>query len=151
MWGDCDDSQRHLQCHAHLNGSCSLGVKAVADQHEERVAHAPQDLHGLRVCHAQQALVVHLQYPHPHLQPPIPRSSPRGAHLEHTRETRGHWGRAEGTAECGDCGGEGVDSTQREQQPAAARRGKASMERAEQEEPVQAGGGNRCGRIFHVR
>lgn len=33
----------------------------------------------------------------------------------------------------------------------SCRSGEASVERAEQEEPVQAGGGNRCGRIFHVR
>lgn len=102
--------QGHLHSSPHLDGSCSLGVKAVAHQHEERVAHAAEDLHGFRVRHSQQALVIHLQDPHPHLQAAVPGCSPRGAHLEHTGESleqvRGD-GRAWGH------GGEGADSTHR--------------------------------------
>lgn len=60
----------------------SVGVEAVTDEHGEGVAHAAQQPHGLAVCQAQQALLVHLQQPQPHPQPAVTPRCSRGAHLQ---------------------------------------------------------------------
>lgn len=75
---------------ANLKGSHGFGVKALANEHQQPVPHGPQDLDRLRVGHAQQALLVHLQDAQAHPQPAIAGRCPGGADLKGTKEV-GRW------------------------------------------------------------
>lgn len=56
---------------SYLSRSDLLWVEAITHEHAERVSHSPQHSYSLCVRHSQQAVVVHLQDPHAHLQTAI--------------------------------------------------------------------------------
>lgn len=66
----------------YLYGGSVAWVEAVTHQHEQGVSHGAEHAHGLRVGHAQQAVVTHLQDPHAHKQTAIPGRRTAGAHLQ---------------------------------------------------------------------
>lgn len=71
---------------SHLHGSHFPWVEAVTHQHAQRVSYSAQHSHCLRVRHAQQAVVVHLQDSHANLQPAVSCCGTARTHLfEHQR------------------------------------------------------------------
>ena len=79
-----------------LSGGSGAGIEAVTDEHGEGVADRTQQLHGLAVRQAQQALLVHLQQPLPYPQPAVAPGRSRGAHLQETGASNFRTGPASG-------------------------------------------------------
>lgn len=57
---------------SHLHCSHFARVKAITNQHDQRVPDSTEHSHRLRVRHPQQAVVVHLENSHANLQSPVP-------------------------------------------------------------------------------
>lgn len=66
----------------HLYSGSVARVEAVTHQHDQGVSHGAEHAYSLRVGHAQQAVVTHLQDPHAHKQTAIPGRRTAGAHLQ---------------------------------------------------------------------
>lgn len=76
---------------SYLHGGHLLWVEAITHQHAERVSHSPQHSYSLCVRHSQQAVVVHLQDTHAHLQAAISCCCTDWTHLfEYEQRTCNH-------------------------------------------------------------
>lgn len=73
----------------YLYGGSVAWVEAVTHQHEQGVSHGAEHAHGLRVGHAQQAVVAHLQDPHAHQQTAVSGRCTAGAHLQRAMQEGG--------------------------------------------------------------
>ena len=66
----------------HLYSGSVARVEAVTHQHDQGVSHGAEHAYSLRVGHAPQAVVTHLQDPQAHTPPAIPGRRTAGAHLQ---------------------------------------------------------------------